>query len=547
MTSVARWIAGPSILLLALSACSSSPPAGSVATMPASMSSGTSTAAVSGNECPQVFDASTADFYPIQPSFSAGYTAAGQHLNSDTVTWAYVVEGEFPYSNWMAWYLYSAKGVPLFKFSDTAIAPDQGSTNPFVDGNPILAPERKYHIYFMPSSTPASVVTSMQNEGKNVALLPTSQTTPDVVVVSRSYWSLGNDGLGDYDRFGYGGPTNTPSPTLKAYLTDPDTGELTSTPVEDCSAKSVLPEKVWYNAQAKGPIISFEDAPVPTEQELADIPHYLIQAGSVSGSLGAEFPPSPDPKQVQFYRNVAAHAPFADVQSAPASGNPPDACGGYVMANLPNDVVSLVHIPEVPSFPDYTGATGTTLNQSNSKDVQFYSIVVYGGAKQLDAIGTVKNTQIGNRQINQNADGSATVVLYPNSATADEVSKIDAVVKANGWNLLKSGVQTELAPNLVVIREKGQNKNWKHALSANDVTQGAPCPQTTNPSLPLPQDPPSAQVTQFNGMGLTAPQGQNCTVDEFLSGACLEAFKEQLAADGAKWSKTDPTGPTQKS
>ena len=199
------------------------------------------------------------------------------------------------------------------------------------------------------------------------------------------------------------------------------------------------------------------------------------------------------------------------------------------MANLPNDVVSLVHIPQVPSFPDYSGATESTLNNSSSDDVQFYSVVIYGGAKQLDALGTLKNSQIGNRQIKQNKDGSATVVLYPNTATSEEIDKIDAVVKANGWNLLKSGVQTAIAPNLLVIREKGQNKQWENALSANDVTQGAPCPQTTNASLPLPQDPPSAQVTQFNGMGLTAPQGQNCTVDEFLSGACLEAFKKQLA------------------
>ena len=51
----------------------------------------------------------------------AGYTAAGQHLNSETANWAYVVEGDFPYSNWMAWYLYSAKGVPLFKFSDSTM------------------------------------------------------------------------------------------------------------------------------------------------------------------------------------------------------------------------------------------------------------------------------------------------------------------------------------------------------------------------------------------------------------------------------------------
>ncbi len=94
--------------------------------------------AVTGNECPMVVDASSADFYPIQPSFSAGYTAAGQKLNSDTADWAYVVEGDFPYSNWMAWYLYDTNGVPVYKVSDQDIIPDEGSTNPFVDGNPIL-------------------------------------------------------------------------------------------------------------------------------------------------------------------------------------------------------------------------------------------------------------------------------------------------------------------------------------------------------------------------------------------------------------------------
>ena len=35
------------------------------------------------------------------------------------------------------------------------------------------------------------------------------------------------------------------------------------------------------------------------------------------------------------------------------------------MANLPNDVVSLVHIPQVPTFPDYTGATADTVNKSS--------------------------------------------------------------------------------------------------------------------------------------------------------------------------------------
>jgi hypothetical protein len=493
-------------------------------------------AAVSGGTCPYVVDVSKADFYPIQPSFSAGYTAAAQSLNTQTAGWAYVVEADFPYSNWTAWYLYDSRGVPLFKFSDTALKADSGSVNPFAAGAPVLAPKRRFQITFMPATTPPSVVSAMQADGENVALMPAVGSTPGVTIVSRSYWSFGNDGLGDYDRFGYGGPTDTPYPVITAYPTDPSTGEITDTPVSDCGAQSQIPQPLWYDAADGAPVLTFEDAPVPRPEELGDLPKFLVQTGSFSGTLGSESPPSPDPQEVWFYRNDASKAPYADVQSAPPKGDPPDACGGYVMANLPNDVVSLVHIPQVPSYPDYRGATSETPNTTGQNDVAFYSVVIYGSQKQLDAPGTLENSQLGNRQLRENADGSATVVLYPRSATPEQVRQIDAVVRANGWNLLRSGTQTAVAPNLLVIREKGQNPQWKYALSANEVTQGAPCPQSADPDLPLPQDPESAAVTQTNGMGLTAPQGQNCTIADLLSGACLQRFQDRLRSSGARWS-----------
>ncbi|TFH20539.1 MAG: hypothetical protein E4H05_02075 [Acidimicrobiales bacterium] len=511
---------------------------GSAPTSAVTSTPGDKEPAVSCNECPSVVDASSADFYPIQPSFSAGYTAAGQKLNSDTADWAYVVEGDFPYSNWMAWYLYDTNGVPIYKVSDQDIIPNEGSTNPFVDGNPVLAPKRSYTLYFMPSTTPASVVSDMQAAGKNVGLLPAQGDTPGVSIVSRSYWSFANDGLGDYDRFGYAGPTDTPYPILTAFLTDPSTGELTSTPVDDCGSQSQLPEALWYNRETNRPVVTFEKANAPSKDDITELPKWLMQTGSFSGAMGEEFPPSPVPNEVQFYRNVAANAPYADVSSAPPKGNPPDACGGYVMANLPNDVVSVVHIAQVPTFPNYTGATEETLNSGDDYDVSFYSIVIYGAEKQLDAFGTLENSQLGNTQIAQNDDGSATVVLYPRSATQEQIAQIAAVVEANGWNLLKSGKQTDLAPNLLVIREKGQNQNWENALSANEVTQGAPCPQSTNSSLPLPQDPPDAQVTQTNGMGLSAPAGENCSIDAFLSGGCVADRQSRLQASGQVWSAT---------
>lgn len=541
----ARSVAvGGIAILLALTGCTGQDPdtAGS-ATDRASASAAASAvdsarAAVTGNVCPMAMDASEADYFPIQPSFSAGYSMTAQTLNDTTKDWAYVVSGDFPYSNWMAWYLYTTAGVPLVKLSDTTIQPDSGSTNPFVPGNKVLASPRSYHLYFMPSDTPTDVVSSMQAEGMNVALLPDQGSTPGVSIVSRSYWSFSNDDLGDYDRFGYGGPTDTPVHTITAVLTDPDTGAVTDTPVDDCGAQSELPEAIWYDPQTNRPIITFKDTDPPGGEEFKDLPRFLVQAGSGAGTVGAEFPPSPDPDQVAFYRNVAARTPYADISSAPPAGDPPDACGGYVMANLPNDVVSLVHIPQVPSFPDYTGATADTVNKSDDYNVAFYSVVIYGAKKQLAALGTVDNSQIGNTQITVNDDGSATVVLWPESASQDQVEQIKKAVDANGWNLLKSGYQTPVAPNLLVIREKGQNKQWKHALSANDVTQGAPCPQSTDPTLPLPQDPPDAAVTQFNGMGLTAPQGQNCAIDEFLSGTCLADLQARLKQDGATWSAT---------
>ena len=527
----------PAAVLLAAAALLAGCTSGGSDPAPTSSGASATATAVGADACPYAMDASVADYYPIQPSFSAGYSVAAQRSDSTTTDWAYVVSGDFPYSNWMAWYVYTLKGVPVLKVSGSELTPDAGSTNPFVSGNPVLAPTRSYHLYLMPSDTPSSVVSAMQAEGKNVELLPapTGDAQNGFSLVFRSYWSFANDGLGDYDRWGYGGPTKTPVHAISAMATDPSSGELTSSP-EPCASSSLLPEKIRYDPATGSPVVTFENAPRPTDRELADLPKWFLQTGSGGYTAAKEFPPSPVPSQVQFYRDVASAAPYADVSSAPPKGSPPDACGGYVMANLPNDVVSLVHIPSVPTFPDYRGATATTLNTSDADQVQFYSVVSYGATKQVDALGQPDNSQIGNSQITKAADGSATVVLWPQSATQAQVKQIVAVAEANSWNVLRNGVQTAVEPNLLVIREKGQNAQWANALAANDVTQGAPCPQSTNATLPLPQDPPSAAVTQTNGMGRTAPSGQNCSIADFLSGRCLAALQARLRSTGQVWS-----------
>ena len=52
----------------------------------------------------------------------------------------------------------------------------------------------------------------------------------------------------------------------------------------------------------------------------------------------------------------------------------------------------------------------------------------------------------------------------------------------------------------------------------------------------MPEDPPSAQVTQKNGMGLTAPIGQNCTIEAFTSGKCLKDLQTRMKQADYSWS-----------
>jgi len=515
---------------LAIAACGG----GSAQKTTATTTATQSTAATGSGACPQVVDWSSADFYPIQPSFSAGYQLFAQKNDSSAANVGYVLDGQFPYSNWMAWYVYTAKGVPVAKLADSAIAAEPGSTNPTVDGNPVLAPKRDYRIYFMPKDTPSSVQSQMKADGKNVMLLPalkgTSGGSGTASIVGRSYWAFKG-----YNRSGYGGATSTPFPELRAYRVG-DQGTLTNQPV-DCAFRtgmSRVPVKLQFNTETQRPFVSFSKAPKRSNiSVLRGRPDQVLFTG---GEVGRQKAPQPDPNAVSFFRNPVLAAPYADVESVPGYGSPPDACGGYVMANLRNNRVALVRVPKVPTYADYSDATSATLNTSNSDDVQFYSVVVYGAAKQIDKVGSPDNSQIGNTQIREDGGGGATVMVWPRNAPAAEQQRLFAYAKAHGWNILKGGVETAAAPNTMIVREKGQNKTWKYALSANPATPGAPCPQTTQPNITMPENPPSAAVTQKNGMGLSAPQGAECTISETLSGGCLTKLKGIIKDSGGVFS-----------
>jgi hypothetical protein len=506
--------------------------------------------AVTGNDCPTMVFAPNAALYPAQPSFHAGYINVWQKYTSTTARWAYVITAQFPYSQWMQWNIYNNTGVPTFTFNRTATRADPGSVNPFQDGVPVLARLRSYHLYLMPADTPPTVIASMKSRfgAGNVGLLPPPDSTTSAGrgwgIVMRSYWSFAFNGepFTTYDRFGFGGPTNTPYPKIHAFLTNAE-GGLTTIPAGNCGAQSRFPKPTWYNPATGRPVITAAKIPRPVAR-IVNPPQFLLNHGFLVASSPPFAPPTPVPPYVQFFRNSSAQAPFADVSQIPAKGTPPDACGGYVVANLPNNRVSLVHVPEIPTFPNYTDATATT-PRDNSKNVDFWSMIMYGVNRQIftyystNPVQKLRNSELANQEVAKNKDKSATFVIYPASANIAQIARIDAIVKANRWNILHGGVQTRKIPlNILVIREKGQNSRWPNAISANDETEGAPC-YYSNPDVPtdFPFDkvPANYQATQDNGMGLTVPNGQNCTIRSFVTGRCLQALIAQYKKFGWKW------------
>ena len=387
---------------------------------------GATRAAVTGNNCPTMVFEPDASLYPAQPSFHAGYDNLLQKFDDSTAKWGFVISGQFPYAQWMSWTVYNAKGVPTFTFSRTRTKPDSGSVNPFEAGMPLLAPLRAYHLYLMPATTPPNVIDSMKSQfgADNVATLPAFVPTganknTGWGLVQRSYWSFAFNRTADWDRFGYGGPTHTPFPTIHAFHTN-GAGGLTGIPVKNCGAHSVLPKPTWYNPKTGKPILNAARVPRPASR-IVNVPQFLLKNGAVVASSPPFAAPTPVPRYVQFFRPSYSQAPFADVSGSPPKGTPPDQCGGYVAADLPNNRLSLVHVPQLPSYPNYTGMDASTV-RDDSKNVDFWSIIAYGVNRQVFTyysdrrLRKLRNSELANQEV-ATTDGSATFVIYPRART----------------------------------------------------------------------------------------------------------------------------------
>ena len=245
----------------------------------------------------------------------------------------FLIDAEFPYAAWFSWTIYGENALAVSLLSDQNIVPDGGSTNPFVNGNPVFAPERHYRLLLLPEDIPPgrTIAPSLADiPDKNVRMIPFDKST--TAIAYRVYQAFPGYNLG-----GSGGPTNTPFPSV--YAVNYETGEKL-----DCTKYDAVPPTIGHlptDTPDVENIYGTTPANMSTGQDLralADAMRLLRipEFAALQSKAGWQFAPEIDPALVTFTRPPLA--PGADVSSMP----PPDQCAGYLGARVDPRRIALI-------------------------------------------------------------------------------------------------------------------------------------------------------------------------------------------------------------
>ena len=206
-----------------------------------------------------------------------------QKLTSDTADWAYEVKADFPYSQLDGLVPLQPEGRTALQVVATRTRPARRRVDQPVRrrATPCWPRAQLHHHVHAQRPHPPRRCPQMQAEGKNVALLPAVGSTDGVSIVSRSYWSFANDGLGDYDRSGYGGPTDTPYPDHRRPSPPTRPPVRSATRSTTAVPRASCPRSSGTTDQSGKPVITFENAPRPTDEQLARRPAEVPRADRV--------------------------------------------------------------------------------------------------------------------------------------------------------------------------------------------------------------------------------------------------------------------------
>jgi hypothetical protein len=448
----------------------------------------------------------------------AGYPSY-MFSNVGAATTGYVVKADFSYAAWMSWTTYNltSNAPPFNVLSRTNIVPDPGNVNPYLPGQPTFAPKRAYTMLVLPEGTVGNTLPDGSALAPALTAIPNRifrSTAVNSDLTERVYAAFPG-----YNQAGLQGPTNTKAPSV--YQTNLNTG------VREACSTNILPARFQTPFDQVG-VINNDPA--------------RIMAGLMPGLLPQEngsriyYPPKPDPRLVQFFRTSIAAAPAPDVPAWPASG-PGSKCTGYLAAKFNENQIALVRIPKPPGF--FNTAKVTPNMVTPSPDVSYYSFNTYGASLGTYEDARYRTMSINSTNVKLDRTGGLTFVVWPREGPLSRpraTAAIVALARANGWMVLRGNSDGFQYADSMFIRFKGTNSNYPYSFTANKATNGVPCyyDDPANADVPFENVPASYAATPAT-TGPATPQGVQCGLAEYVSGACLARLKAHIRSTGGSY------------
>ena len=343
---------------------------------------------------------------------------------------------------------------------DYEINADQGSINPFLPGELVNATNRSYTVTVLPDGTVPDA--SMANP----IFMPPPARHSDLVTVAlvqRIYLpEPGEDRYGGFE-----------APTIEPFeVSDP------ATPV-----------------------------PCPSGDFSAITSQF--------GSLGSHFSQSPLPRngRIEFYRPPVTEVPYAD---GDGPQNKHD-CTGYLMATVFPDRLAVIHLPQAPAFFDNTNITSTTIFVEPD-GVRYLSLGSYGAT----VMGVLENENIAGPDVRTLPDGSATFVAIPVGLSIADIETVINKADQLGYNVMPLAQYGPLIPDDAEGPQINPFLIYRNKVAAEGFPgniKNVRCFQGTSFS-----HAPRVYAASPGNMGEYAPVGIECSVSDFLYGACGQDF-----------------------
>ncbi len=436
----------------------------------------------------------------------------------------FLVDAEFPYAAWFSWTIYGENALAVSLLSDKNIIPDVGSTNPFVNGNPVFAPDRHYRLLLLPADIPpgrtiASSLADIPEENRR--MIPVEDST--TAIAYRVYQAFPG-----YNQGGSGGPTNTPFPSV--YAVNYETGKTL-----DCTRYDVVPPAIGhlptdtpdvyniYGTTSAGRAAGQDHRLLADAMRLLRIPEFE----ELQSKAGWQYAPEIDPALVTFTRPPLA--PGADVSSIPL----PDFCSGYLGARVDPLRIALIRLPHVASFFETASLDpGTTF--PGDAEAAYISLTMYGAAVNTYEPGEPDSASLADAEFQPDGTGGSTIVVWPRSLPVRERTQLFGYARAQGWTLIRGGRVGPLTTANLLLRIKRAKDDYygayRNVPCYFDGTPGALWTDIENAAEPM------GYVASFQNLGNAAPQGVHCNgVAEVLDGSCQRRLEDYIEETGGRY------------